>query len=315
MDAAASPATAAASSESPQVKMRKPNEHETAPTTTECADEGKDSNDTTMSNAEAPTADASPSSTSFHRSSSSLSSTPDTAPASASPTTARSDTTSSTQQPSTSASATHDPSSTSKLVTSPSDSPGPDPIQLRLIEDFLTAEECGQVIRIGESGGFEPSELGLATQPGYIGSIRTSFTSFAPQCDPIREVILQRLRERIFGRETVGTAKLVLVLYQAGQQFKQHDDSYLKEGSEMLQYTIFVSLNDVESGGETWLSLLDLKVRPQRGAALFWENHADRYTEVHDEAEHAGLPPTKGMKVSHICVCGSNRADDREYCC
>jgi prolyl 4-hydroxylase len=204
-----------------------------------------------------------------------------------------------------------DPSSTANPVTSPSDIPSKNPIQLRLIEDFLTAAECRRLIAIGETDGFQRSMV-AGILPIVVPG-RTSFTSYAPDTDPIREVILQRLRERIFefGQQKFGTAELALVRYEPGQQYKQHYDSRLADGDRKKQYTIFVYLNDVESGGETWFPRLSLRVKPRRGAALVWENHTDRYTEMHDGALHAGLPPTKGVKVSRVSVSERDAVDPK----
>ena len=56
---------------------------------------------------------------------------------------------------------------------------------------------------------------------------------------------------------------------------------------------MFVYLNDVQGGGgETKFPNIGREILPSRGAAVGWINHPDRYTEVPEEAHHAGLPPT-----------------------
>ena len=87
-----------------------------------------------------------------------------------------------------------------------------------------------------------------------------------------------------------------MIRYEPHQRFNQHYDSTVP-GVSARQYTVFAYLNDVESGGETHFPLLDLKVKPVKGAALVWENHPSQSSPHHQESLHAGLPPTSGVKV------------------
>lgn len=59
--------------------------------------------------------------------------------------------------------------------------------------------------------------------------------------------------------------------------------------------SIIIYLNDDFEGGETAFTKINLKIKPEAGKLLIWENvHADRKLNL--DTLHAGLPVTKGTK-------------------
>jgi prolyl 4-hydroxylase len=172
----------------------------------------------------------------------------------------------------------------------------PNPIKLQYFPSFLSAADCESLITMAELGGFGRSTVANGDGLGYVSARRTSLSYELTHCT--KEVVEH---VRLLVRRLIGSAQrqpeMCIVKYQPGQQFKPHCDSAL-DRSNPRQYTIFIYLNDVEGGGETHFTRLNLKVKPKQGAALFWENHPSRTSEHHLDSQHAGLPPTSGVKVS-----------------
>lgn len=54
-------------------------------------------------------------------------------------------------------------------------------------------------------------------------------------------------------------------------------------------------LNDVEEGGQTWFTRVGLKVTPQKGALVVW-NNATPEGIPNEMTLHAAMPVVKGVK-------------------
>jgi prolyl 4-hydroxylase len=67
------------------------------------------------------------------------------------------------------------------------------------------------------------------------------------------------------------------------------------QGARIL--TVFFYLNDVESGGGTHFSRLNITVQAKRGRALLWPSVLDETPDRKDyRTEHEALPVEKGIK-------------------
>ena len=61
--------------------------------------------------------------------------------------------------------------------------------------------------------------------------------------------------------------------------------------------TLFLYLNDVEEGGETRFTNLNLDVKPRRGRAILWPSVLGEDPNVRDfRTEHEALTVVKGVK-------------------
>jgi prolyl 4-hydroxylase len=92
-----------------------------------------------------------------------------------------------------------------------------------------------------------------------------------------------------------------LLQYQAGGEFKPHHD-----GAER-KYTLVCYLNSLneEEGGETEFPSLNLKVRPQKGCALFFHNRVNGSTEPDMRAVHAARTAKAVKYVSNLWLLDS----------
>jgi len=175
--------------------------------------------------------------------------------------------------------------------------------RVKLIHDFLSADECETMIAEG-GGRFEASRVVGAKGENEGSAARTSSGTFLIH----RSELIRRIETRI-ARVTQlpqenGEA-FYLLRYQAGQEYKLHPDYFATDTPEALQVvrnaggqrvaTFFVYLSDVDAGGGTYFQHGSITVQAKRGQALFWW---DALTDgkVDPASWHAGLPVVNGTK-------------------
>jgi hypothetical protein len=74
-------------------------------------------------------------------------------------------------------------------------------------------------------------------------------------------------------------------------------NSYFGNVQGVRILTMFLYLNDVEEGGETRFSNMDINVAPKRGRAVLWPSVLNEAPNVRDDrTEHEALTVTKGVK-------------------
>jgi prolyl 4-hydroxylase len=149
------------------------------------------------------------------------------------------------------------------------------------LEDFLTEHECETLIELGAVSGFkrsvdvrlDPTKTdGSYQYTEYDG--RTSATAWCLE-DCYNNATAMQVIERIANLTGIPDANaefLQLLRYEVGQFYRPHHD-YIDSGSvKRLQgpriLTVFLYLNDVEAGGATHFSDLDISVYPKRGRVL-----------------------------------------------
>jgi len=177
-----------------------------------------------------------------------------------------------------------------------------------LLENFVSDEEADALIAAGHEKGYErSSDVGVENPDGTheeeVSDGRTSHNSWCDEdmCD--RDPVIGPVVERIAAATgtTVNNSELLQLLrYEPGQYYQQHHDyiEYQQDlpcGVRML--TLFLYLNDVEEGGGTRFSLLDLTVQPKKGSALLWPSVVDEDPEDKDfRTDHEALVVVKGIK-------------------
>lgn len=171
-------------------------------------------------------------------------------------------------------------------------------IEVYEIDDFLSDDECKILIE-----KMKPVlKQSTVTNPDADKEVRTSETAYLRVMDPEIANLNLKIHEimRIpleLAEEPQGQRYLV------GQEFKKHCDWFDKNSPynqvhlNMGQrtFTFMIYLNDVEEGGETFFTKINLAVKPQKGKALVWNNiAADRGGNWW--SEHWGKPVIKGEK-------------------
>ncbi|MEQ1831093.1 MAG: 2OG-Fe(II) oxygenase [Pirellula sp.] len=176
-----------------------------------------------------------------------------------------------------------------------------DKLQLYTIQDFLSHDECDELVMISALN-LRPSTITTGDRDrGY----RTRTTC---ELSLISDPVVAKIDERIahaLGIQLSYSECIQAQRYEVGQQFKQHTD-YFEPGTTEYDkfansmgnrtWTFMVYLNEVERGGGTRFIAVDHTIQPQKGMAVVWNNlNPDGTTNPF--TLHAGLPVEAGFKV------------------
>jgi hypothetical protein len=165
-------------------------------------------------------------------------------------------------------------------------------------DEFLTHEEADHLIR--KAGhNFERSLAGDGVTP-----VRTSSTSWCnvPHC--LEDTLVQTIRARISNLTRVrweNAEHLQVLRYQPGQFYREHHDQNSPKLSAWgpRLYTFFMYLSDVEEGGETRFTKLNISVTPRKGSAILWPSvHSDDPWSIEDLTYHEAVTVQKGQKFA-----------------
>lgn len=179
-----------------------------------------------------------------------------------------------------------------------------------LSEDFLSADECADLIALA-TPGLQPAEVvDVATGKGVENDYRTGLV-----CCFKRSVStsVKAVEERIAAACGVRFAQLEYVQvnkYKVGDQFKAHHDwfdptiaghvSQLKMGGQRIM-SVLIYLNEPEEGGETVFDAVHVRIPPKKGAMALWLNVLDGDGKVDTRVLHASLPILRGEKWVATC--------------
>lgn len=169
------------------------------------------------------------------------------------------------------------------------------PERIFTIENFLSAQECGDFIHRSEQNGYEAASVttihGQEMRPDIRNNSRVIWDDYE-----LAENLWQRIREFVpsplWNMEAVGlNERFRFYRYDPGQTFKPHyDGSFRRENGERSQVTFMMYLNGDCVGGETKFDLPyphgEIAIQPQLGMALLFP-HVVR---------HEGAPVLQGRK-------------------
>ncbi len=175
--------------------------------------------------------------------------------------------------------------------------------QVKTKDALLSAFACAY-LRAAARPHLRPSHVIDPTRgEAMAAALRTS-----SDCtfDPIQEdVFLRLMQSRMCAQAAVSPAcaeHLVVLRYLPGEEYRPHRD-YLSaaalsanrpEAGQRMR-TICVYLNEVDAGGETEFSLLNLRIEPRIGRAVVFDN-LDQQGGPDANSLHAGLPVIAGEK-------------------
>lgn len=178
-------------------------------------------------------------------------------------------------------------------------------------DNFVTAEECEEIIRLGYETGYKRSEdVGKRNVDGTAGSVqskgRTSENAWCSDRNECRsKEVPTRIHNRmaqVMGIPAENSEDLQVLKYEVGQFYNTHHDYIPHQrdrqcGPRIL--TFFIYLSDVEGGGGTNFPKLDITVMPKRGRALLWPSVLDSDPSVIDNRmKHQALPVEAGTKFA-----------------
>jgi prolyl 4-hydroxylase len=172
-------------------------------------------------------------------------------------------------------------------------------ITLYSVQNFLSVDECSELIAMID-GKRQPSEL-LAEHPDK--DFRTSDSSHTDPRHPTIEKIDQRI-SALLGLDPRYGETMQGQVYEVGQQFKPHFDSFrkgafywekMKEVGGQRSWTAMIYLNEPAAGGETEFPNAGLKVKPVTAMLVAWNNMSADGTP-NEATLHAGVPVLAGTK-------------------
>lgn len=176
---------------------------------------------------------------------------------------------------------------------------GGDMLDLFLIPQFLSAEECAKLVQVVDSK-IGPSTLFKGTEvDGFRTSSTHHFDGTEPQIAALRSAICSALGIAEAHAEVMQGQR-----YMPGQQYKHHYDYFFPTQDYWQQerrrggqrsWTAMLCLNEPEEGGHTHFAKPDISVAPKTGTLVVWNNidHAGRPNE---NTLHAGTPVLRGSK-------------------
>ena len=152
--------------------------------------------------------------------------------------------------------------------------------QLYIQDDFLNKVECEKLINEIEKR-LEPSFVANPDDSRIVSDYRTSSSSCFNYKETKVGVNLDLKIARYLGLDPFIGEWVQGQKYESGQFYKEHHDFFHPFTEEYKTYTEWMGqrtwtamlyLNDVEDGGETYFKYLNLRIKPERGKLLFWNN-------------------------------------------
>lgn len=172
-------------------------------------------------------------------------------------------------------------------------------IEIWKIPNFATSSECDELINDAKNVGYQQSEVD--SKKNSKTKSRTSSTSFIPNNKTKIGKILGEKAKNIINSKLSKNMKnslegIQVQKYAIGQKYNPHYDTFEhKDGSDQRSWTLMIYLNDVEEGGGTLFTNLNLRIKPEKGTAILW-NNLDSDMCRNNKTLHMGEPVIKGEK-------------------
>lgn len=178
-----------------------------------------------------------------------------------------------------------------------------DNFDVKIIDDFLSKEECLEIINLAKPLLIRSE---IVDNNNKISDYRTSSGVFikSDKYDTLKK-ISEKVAE-IVGIPRENQEDIQVINYQPGQYYKQHYDACVDNSKEcekdresgIRKNTFFIYLSDVEEGGYTAFPNLKKKFIPKQGRAIYWNNILNENNKyIYDPCSlHLGVKPDKGEK-------------------
>ena len=164
---------------------------------------------------------------------------------------------------------------------------------------FLSAQACARLVAMIDAHRRPSTVLSSVAGSEFRTSDSCDMDRHAADVRPIDESIAALLGLDPAVGETMQGQR-----YAPGQHFRSHHDYFsetesywerMKATGGQRTWTAMVYLKDVEEGGATWFPRAGLRVSPQRGLLLAWNNMQPDGSPNTDTL-HEGMPVVKGVK-------------------
>lgn len=172
-------------------------------------------------------------------------------------------------------------------------------LEIYVVRDFLDAEECAGLVALIDQDLVPSGVLGEEAGQDF----RTSKSCNLSREAPLVEMVDARLSS-LLGLNRRFSEMVQGQRYEVGQQFKPHHDFFHKgknyydsvqrQGGQR-SWTGMLFLNAVEQGGCTNFPQVGIKVTPETGKLLVWNNMA-LDGSPNPNSLHQGMPVEAGIK-------------------
>jgi prolyl 4-hydroxylase len=166
---------------------------------------------------------------------------------------------------------------------------------IRLARGFLTAEECGYLMRKAEPL-LRPSMIfdDVTKQPRPDPVRTSSGMNFDPTNEDLVVHAINRRIAALTASDVRAGEPLHILSYAPGQEFRPHLDA-VPGASNQREWTALIYLNEGYEGGVTVFSELGVEVLGRPGDCLIFRVIDDR-GNTDQRLRHAGQPVTAGAK-------------------
>lgn len=172
-------------------------------------------------------------------------------------------------------------------------------LDMFVVRNFLSPDECAALVAMIDAD-VKPSTL---LTGGANISLRTSETCRLSSREPLVAEVERRMVE-LLGIPLSHSETVQGQRYAVGQQFRMHNDYFAggqaysetvaSEGGQRT-WTAMVFLNRPDAGGCTNFPRAQVKVAPETGMLLTWNNN-DRQGLSNPFSHHEGMPVEAGIK-------------------
>ncbi|CAB9509401.1 Prolyl 4-hydroxylase subunit alpha-2 [Seminavis robusta] len=180
------------------------------------------------------------------------------------------------------------------------------------LENFLTEEECDRLIYLGGIVGYKQSYEAEGvnfdgTYKAKASDSRNSFNAWCWEKQCYEDKITQQILAKIGNVTNVpekNSEFFQILRYEEGGLYKLHSDyipTDLHRAQGVRALTMLIYLNDAEynSGGETYFPVMDLTIRPKKGAAILFPNvHSSNPDSQDRRTAHAAFTVKNGVKYA-----------------
>ena len=172
------------------------------------------------------------------------------------------------------------------------------------VDNYLSNEECEHFIKLSKDKLKRAVVSG--SKKGDISNGRTGKNCWVNHNTNDKTYSIGKRISKLINHPLENSERYQVIYYDKTQEYRKHYDTWDHDYSEKtlrcITYggsrliTVLCYLNDVEEGGETKFTKLNLSVKPRKGRILVFENTHKNTNIKHPLSEHAGTPVIKGEK-------------------
>lgn len=173
-----------------------------------------------------------------------------------------------------------------------------------LLDDFLTAVECDELIRLAKQKLQPSTVVDPASGDFTVIAERSSSGTYFTQCENDFISTLDQRIAALMNCPLENGEGIQILNYPVGAEYKEHFDYFdpnqvgsqpqIARGGNRIA-TLVMYLNDVEAGGETVFPRIGFSAIPKKGSAVYFE-YCNSFGQLDALTLHAGAPVQSGEK-------------------